>query len=96
MSGPADSINPANIDPGHTYLWRSVSPEYGRTVELLVRVRIRGQTAILCDILRRRYYRSAAPPPDWTDVPPGLPKRLSLLEDIGPVSVLPAPAVAVH
>lgn len=85
-------LTPANIDTGHVYLWRTVSPEHGRTLDLVVRVIVRSQTAILCDILRRRYYRSAAPPPDWTDMPPALPKRLSLVEDMGPVSVLPPPS----
>ena len=85
MPAPALPLSPANIDPGQVYLYRSANTM--AILEQKVRVLMRGQAAILCEVLERRVYRSTAPPPDWTPVSPGLPKRLPFHHDVDAVSI---------
>lgn len=82
-------LSPANIDVGQVYLYRSANTVFQAVLEQKVRVILRGQAAILCEILERRVYRTtaAAAPPDWTPVSPGLPKRLPLHHDVDAVTV---------
>ena len=81
-------LTPANIDVGQVYLYRSANTVFQAVLEQKVRVILRGQAAILCEILERRVYRTTAPaPPDWTPVSPGLPKRLPLHHDVDAVTV---------
>ena len=80
-------LSPANIDVGQVYLYRSANTVFQAILEQKVRVILRSQGAILCEILERRVYRTTAPPPDWTPVSPGLPKRLPLHHDVDAVSV---------
>jgi hypothetical protein len=87
MSAPALPLSPANIDPGQVYLYRSANTMFQAILEQKVRVIVRGQAAILCEVLERRVYRSTTPPPDWTPVSPGLPKRLPLHHDVDAVSI---------
>ena len=80
-------VSVANIDVGQVYLYRSANTVFQAILEQKVRVILRGQAAILCEILERRVYRTTAPPPDRTPVSPGLPRRLPLHHDVDAVSV---------
>ena len=80
-------LTSANIDPGQVYLYRSANTVLQAILEQKVRVILRSPVAILCEILERRIYRTTAPPPDWTPVSPGLPKRLPLHHERDTVSV---------
>ncbi len=82
-----DPVTPANIDTGAVYLYRSANAVFNAVLEQKVRVILRGPAAILCEILERRVYRQTDQPSAWSPVPPGLPKRLSLHNDVDEVTV---------
>ena len=87
MSAATLPVSSSNIDTGAVYLYRSANTMLQVVLEQKVRVLLRGGTAILCDILERRVYRTTGQPTEWTPVSPGLPKRLPLSHDVDEVTV---------
>jgi hypothetical protein len=81
-----NAVSPANVDINTVYLWRTATAD--RVLEFIVRViQHDAPDTATCDILSHRVFNVAEPPPQWTNRGPGVRTTLSLIHDLGPVTV---------